>query len=390
VDINSGIFFKNARRSGLWPKATAVHRSAVTKARSKISWTIFQDLLGDAVKVAYQCWPQDQKYLWHDMSVFAFDGSKYTLPATKEIRTEFDPKSGLQNNGKGHFPQCLVMTAYDVFRRLPIARSIEPIHASERYEAKKLLPFIPSNSVSLFDRGFPAYGFIKELQENLNGYFIIRCPAKSTFPAVEKFIKSNRKEDIIYLKPTHNCLLKLNAEQRKQLRPLKIRVIKLTSPDGTLSVLLTNLFDRKQYSCREIIDLYFRRWAIEGFYRDEKIVFEVEKFHGQTCNSIRQELFAAAIMSVISRTMMALSSELMDKGGKEPQFKNAIITLAAEAAFLVPEDPKKAVKIFKEILHDILRVKYYPPKQPRPSMPRVTKKAINKWSTSKLKKTGNA
>ena len=39
-----------------------------------------------------------------------------------EIRNEFDPQRGKKING--HFPQCLVSTLYDVFRRLPVARTI--------------------------------------------------------------------------------------------------------------------------------------------------------------------------------------------------------------------------------------------------------------------------
>jgi hypothetical protein len=58
------------------------------------------------------------------MSVYATDGSKYNLPATGNIREKFDPDSGLQNKGKGHYPQCLVSTHYDVFRRLAIARTV--------------------------------------------------------------------------------------------------------------------------------------------------------------------------------------------------------------------------------------------------------------------------
>jgi hypothetical protein len=117
---------------------------------------------------------------------------------------------------------------------------------------------------------------------------------------------------------------------------------------------------------------------------------EIERFHGHTCNSIKQELLAAAIMSVISRTLMVLSAEIFESSEKELQFKNAIMTLASEAAVLAPENPEKAIIIFTEILQEIVRVKYYRPKSPRPSHVRVTKRAINKWSTAKLKKTGNA
>ena len=390
VDIKSGIFFNNARRNGLWPEATAVHRSAITKALPKVPWTIFQDLLGEAVKVAYQSWPDQPKYLWHGMSVLAIDGSKYTLPASAELRAAFDPHSGLQYPGKGHYPQCLVSTLYDVFRRLPIARHVGPRDSSEREAAIKLLPFVPPNSLLLLDRGYPGYDFIRELQQQYSGHFLMRCTANYTFPAVERFIHSNKNEDIIYLQPSNKALNQLKSEERKNLRPIKIRVIRLNGPDGTVSVLLTNLFDRKTFHYNEFIALYFRRWEVETYYRDEKIVLEVEQFHGQTVNSIIQELLAAPIMTVISRTMMVLASDATAAGAIEPQFKNAILTLASEAAVLAPEDPESAVIIFNDILQAISRVKYYRPKRPRPPAPRVTKRAINKWATARLTKVAHA
>jgi hypothetical protein len=36
VDSKSGEFFRNARRSGLWPNAQAVHRGSISKRRDKI------------------------------------------------------------------------------------------------------------------------------------------------------------------------------------------------------------------------------------------------------------------------------------------------------------------------------------------------------------------
>jgi hypothetical protein len=125
-----------------------VHRGSASKARRKVPWQIFTDIHTDAVKCAYQLWPEDEhKYLWHGMSVYALDGSKYNLPATDQIRKKFDPNCGLQTDGKGHYPQCLVSTVYDVFRRLPIARTVVEYDSCEREEMKKLLPFVPANSV---------------------------------------------------------------------------------------------------------------------------------------------------------------------------------------------------------------------------------------------------
>jgi hypothetical protein len=342
------------------------------------------------VDVAYDLWPNRPEYLWHGLSVYGVDGSKYTLPATAQLREEFDPDSGLNHNGKGHYPQCLVSTVYDVFRRLPIARTVVGIHGSERQEAKSLLSFIPPHSVLLFDRGYPGYEFIKELVENFSGYFICRCPAESTFPAVESFVKSGNQEAVLWIDPSNKYRRRVSLKQRSKLKPIKLRVIKLQSPDGTISVLLTNLFGKRRFARSEIIALYFRRWEVENYYRDEKVVLEVVKFHGKTSNSIRQELFAAMIMSVISRTLMALSASETRSGPGEPQFKNAIMTLASDAAVLVPEEPEKAVEIFNEIIEEIARVQYYRPQQPRQPQPRVTKRKINKWCIARQRKLANA
>jgi hypothetical protein len=389
VDVKSGEFFRNAQRSGLWLGCRPVHRSSLTKARKKARWQVFRSILNDSVQLAYESWPESPQFLWHGMSVYGVDGSKFTLPAVKEIREEFDPRSGLQYPGKGHYPQCLVSTVYDVFRRIPIARTVVPVNSSEREEAKQLVPFIPRGSVLLFDRGYPSFELINYLTRRFKGYYVFRCPAKSTFTAVEAFMQSGKEEDEICIDPSGNYLNKIPKKDRQKLHAIRLRIIKLVSPDGLVSVLLTNLLDKEQFPRQEIMYLYFRRWEIETYYRDEKIVLEIEEFHGKTCNSVRQELFAAMIMTVIARTLMVISQAL-DAEGREPQFKNAVMTLASEAAVLAPDDAERSIEIFRDILTEIRRVKYYRPKEPRTSQPRVTKRSLNKWAYAKTKKASGA
>ena len=92
------------------------------------------------------------------------------------------------------------------------------------------------------------------------------------------------------------------------------------------------------------------------------------------------------IMSVMSRTLMALSASELQGGKAEPQFKNAVMTLASDAAALTPDDPEKAIKIFKEIIKEIARVKYYAPQNNRASQPRLTKRKINRWCVARQRK----
>ena len=124
-----------------------------------------------------------------------------------------------------------------------------------------------------------------------------------------------------------------------------------------MAVYLTDLLDSATFSCEEIANLYRLRWEVETHYRDEKVHLDIETFHTRGINGIYQELFAVAIMAVIARTLMALSMALASDEEEpaaelafeeeepaaatpasstksrctkpEPQFKNAIMALAA-------------------------------------------------------------
>ena len=378
VDGKAGAFFRQARRSGLWPEASAVHRSTVTKARAKLSWTAFEALHRDAVRLAYDLWPAHEADTWRGLSVFAIDGSKYRLPASEALRAAFDPDSGLDHPGKGHYPEGLVSTAYDVFRRLPIARTVQPLaKANERAEALALLPHIPAGGVLLFDRGYPSYDLIEALRRHYSGFWVIRCPATSTFPAVAAFAQSGQSEAILTLHPP-------------QAAPFTVRAVRLESPGGECSVLLTNLFDTDRFPAADVIALYFRRWAVETHYGDEKTSLDIETFHSETENGIRQELFAVLIVAVIARLLSALMTDPDDPAAAEPQFKHAVLSVAQEAFLLTPDRPELALGLFQELLLEIARVCYYRPKKPRPAPPRISKQPINKWQMDRAKRRAGA
>jgi hypothetical protein len=235
-----------------------------------------------------------------------------------------------------------------------------------------------------------SFDLISVLRDNHKGYFLFRCPAESTFPAVEAFVRNGRQEDHIALTPSNNYLQRLSAKKRKKAGGIQLRVIRLVSPEGKISVLVTNMLNQSRFQRAQIIQLYFRRWAIEDHYRSEKVALEIEKFHGKTPNSIRQELFAVVIMSVIARTLMVITSRAQGPKAAEFQFKNAVMTLASEAAVLVPDDPETAVVIFSDILKAIARVRYYRSKAARATQPMVTKRPPNKWCNTRREKLRNA
>ena len=384
--IGASRFFDQACRDGLWSESEPPSAGAVSRRRAQLPWEVFRDLLNKANALAEQLWADGEQALWHGLRVLAADGSRFTLPASQALRQEFDPQSGLDHPGRGHYPQCLVMTLYDVMRRLPLARSIMPLHdGSEREMARQLLPQAPANCIVLFDRGFPQFELLDYLLHEFHGHFLMRCCGSNTFAEVLEFVQSGHSEALIDLRPSKSLLKDLPAAQRRamQSKSLPLRAIRMLNPEGELSVLLTDLIDADAYPAQEIIDLYFRRWRIEEYYREEKIVMDAEAFHGQSPNAIRQELFAAAIMTVIARLMAALAEQAHGLDPRQAQAKNALLATAEAACFFAAENPDAAVALFHHLLKQIARIKYYPPKTKRPSQPRVSKKTPNKWRAIK-------
>ena len=109
----------------------------------------------------------------------------------------------MNHSGKGYYSQCLVSTAYDVFKRLPVRRTISSIdNGNEREDAKILInQHVPPGNLLCFDRGYPSYEFILWLQNYHDGHFLFRCPGSNTFPAVEEFLESGEQEAIIRIDP---------------------------------------------------------------------------------------------------------------------------------------------------------------------------------------------
>src|SRR5215470_8727002 len=86
-------------------------------------------------------------------------------------------------------------------------------------------------------------------------------------------------------------------------------------------------------------------------------------------------------MKCPQRTKSISSVRVLERG-----LKNALRCFARDAALLMPAHPGHALVILQELLHAIRQVKYYKPKSPRPSRPRVNKHPVNKWQSDRQKK----
>jgi len=324
------------------------------------------------VTLANSIFETNEDSRWNGFRLIAFDGSKYTLPNSWEIKKEFDPSAGLENPGKGHFPQCLVETAYDAITGIPVAIAVDSTDGSERILAEYLFRNLPDNSLIIEDRGYPSFRHFHEAVHQSGLDILVRCPATSTFTAVMEFVKSGLEDAEITLEVPSS----FSKADKEAFTPIKLRAIRYKNSDGTVSVLLTTLYDTEKYSPKTLRKLYRKRWKVETHFRNEKVSFEIEKFHAKTVNGILQEIYASGIMAILGQI---LAYTAMQKKSTRPQFKNAVLSVGSAVWIFIQPFSQRMEILFEQLLARIVCVPYYKSQKERKSQERVNKSAKNKW-----------
>lgn len=354
-----------------------VHTSNLCRARYKIRWEAFHDLFADLVDQVYCHWNAEE-FNYHTLPVVAVDGSQFTLPSSAEIREEFDPTTPLLKAGGRYFPQSLVMTAFDVFRKVPVARSITPTNSSERRELLSLIQDIKRRSLLVLDRGYFGYEVFNRLIFESDHEFLAKLPLHSNIKEVKAFVESGERDQHITINVTKTYLDNVRngkTELVNNLEPLEVRIIRYKAGDSE-ALLVTSLLDDNRYTEQSIIDLYRARWEVENYYRDEKVWLEIEDFHSKKVQGVKQELYAVLIMSLLTRIQLYIEELKTDRKGV-PQFLNAITTLSSSLPRLTALPFEEGKQCLRNLLQTIVSIRYYP--QKNRVFPRVSRRPQNKW-----------
>jgi hypothetical protein len=233
------------------------------------------------------------RWLWKGHRLLAADGVRFLLPATPAIISEWGrPKVA---GGEAYQPQLLQVALWDVGAVQPVSWVQAPCHGKgygERSVILRLLDDMRPGDVLLLDRGFPSRRLLHELTAR-GIHFVIRMTASGTkdFAEVEHFLAgraADAEADFAYGDPDADG-------------PLieRLRLVRRTDADGSVRVLVTDLRDRDVYSKDDLFAVYCRRWGIENAFRDLKIRYEAEHFHGTTPQFIEQELIVLMLLFLL-------------------------------------------------------------------------------------------
>jgi hypothetical protein len=133
------------------------------------------------------------------------------------------------------------------------------------------LPDIAKKTIFLCDRGYPSRNLFQQMQEK--GFmFVARCASQ--------FVKP------VNTAPMGDSVVVLS-------NGVSVRIIKFFLTNGNIETLATNLVDMPM---DDIIELYTLRWGIETMYFKLKTELCIEKFSGESANSIRQDFWASMVL----------------------------------------------------------------------------------------------
>lgn len=273
---------------------TKVTKSAFCQQRMKIKDLFFACLNEILVESFYEHYAEQVKR-WNGFRLIAIDGSIACLVNTGDVTSHF----GTQGNHIKEMTMGQVLSAFDILNGITIRADMFPIKVAEQKLAQHWVSFYSSDMLLIYDRGYPGFAnfFLHQNKEEPQAY-LMRCPLGFS-KEVKAFVNSVENDTI--------SLFRANKYSSEELykqgfivpvgSTINVRLIKVVLDDGTMEVLATNLFNKKDYPHDVFKELYFTRWGIETKYDTIKNQLQLEAFSGQKVATIMQDFYITFFLS---------------------------------------------------------------------------------------------
>jgi hypothetical protein len=275
----------------------SMSQQAFSEARQKIKREAFREMFDHTVTTHYSYEAERR----NGLRIYAVDGSKPALPNDKPLAEYF----GRFGSGS---PTAQGSVLYGILNDLVVDAQIEPIAGGEQVPALKhihhlagLESFEEWKELVIFDRGYPSFSLIHTLF-GLKIHYLMRVRKK--FSTVIDGL--GRGDHVIELE---------NGGRR-----LEVRVIKFRLPSGEIETLITDVMEKK-YGTKTFKRLYFKRWPVETKYDEVKKKLEIENFSGRLVDNIRQDFFAAMVLTNIAADFFQEAQESLDNGQEKKNNK---------------------------------------------------------------------
>lgn len=303
---------------------------------------------------------------WRGLSLYGIDGTTLRVPDSSENRAAFGGQSG-RNESESGYPMLRIVALMVLRSHLLAACSIVGYDiAGERRAADPLLASIPSQSLTIVDRGFFSAAFLLDLQGGEERHWLSRARSVQVYRVVKRFAKG---DELIEVDVTRKA---------RQLRPdlpstFQMRAITYRQKGFKEQRLLTSLLDPKRFPASELAELYHERWELELGYDEIKteMLDREEAIRSRKPDGVLQEVWGILLAYNLVRLEMA---DIAKEARIEPtriSFIEALRLIRDEWEWLSVTSPGAIPKRLEAMRRNVKRY-VLPPRRPR-RFPRVVK-----------------
>jgi len=312
--------------------------------------------------------------LWHGRNVHVVDGTGVSMPDTRANQAIY-PQPPVQKAGCG-FPVLKLVAIFSLLSGALHTFAKGNLHDNERTLFRKLFDCLKVGDILIGDRGFCSYIDMLTLKmRGVDTVFRLHWARSADFRKGKRLGK--RDHLITWEKPQRPRWLSPNIfvslPSTMTVREVMVHV-PVKGFRTRIVVIVTTLLDAKKYSKADLAELYFRRWAVELYFRDIKITLGIDILRCKSPQMIHKELLMHIIGYNLIRILIMSATHAYSVDNSRVSFKGTLDTLRQwlPALFSVITRRRKYRRVFQAMLHYLAHDLV--PLRPNRSEPRAVKR----------------
>ncbi len=351
-------------------KKPFVAPSAVIQARKRLG----SDVMRTVFNQTQQLWQSKTPHPnWHGLTLHAVDGVVWRTPDTKDNDEHFG-RTGNKTT-ISDYPQVRMVCHMELTSHLLNGASFDSVSKSEVDLTVPLIDNGPSNSLTIFDRGFYALGLLHKWQASgEEKHWLIPLRKGTQYTVIAKL---GRGQELVELK------LSPQAQKKWEDAPKTIQARLITkSIKGKEVRLLTSMTDAMKYPGADIAELYSHRWEIELGYREMKqyMLQNQLTLRSKTPELVTQELWGMLVAYNLLRFLMCqMAYNQKSVMPYQIGFKQASLFLIGQLQLLPAVAPGRIPEVMSYIL--AMSESFILPERRERAYPRAVKKRPCRYAT---------
>lgn len=327
--------------------------AAYCKARGRLEEADLESIHDRVAAKVQQQVLEDQRWKGRDVKVL--DGTGITLADTEQNQQEF-PQPSSQRKGCG-FPVMKVVACFCLASGALLKWVETELKRHECRILKEFTDFFRPGDVALTDRGFSSYGNLAFLfKQGVDSVMRVHQMRKLDYRTGKALGPMDRL--IKWSKPI--CPKHWDHEDWDSLPDeMELRIVRIRIEVKGFRVrqvdLVTTLLDPEQYTAEDLAELYYRRWAVELFFRHIKTTMGMEMLRCKTPAMVRKELRMFIIAHNLIRALMQEAARGYHSDLTRISFKGTVDTLRqfSYAIYASAATPRAQKRIIDDMLYVI-------------------------------------